>query len=215
LASELRMSGIETRARRALGTVRRAPTQVTGATHTEGTALLSFLSEGEVWCIAWGDHIVRVRDSRGIQLLAKLVASPRERIHALVLTGDGDAFVPESSAGEASDRKAVAAYRARLSKLDDELADAESKSDRARSERYRHERQQLVAEISRAVGLGGRLRKVGSASERARINVTRRLKDAVARIADVDAVIGRHLERSIQTGTYCCYHEKSQESASL
>ncbi len=145
-----------------------------------------------------------MRDSRGVELLAKLVASPGERIHALALAGDGDAVLPESDAGEALDRKAVSAYRARLAKIDDDMARAESLAEPIPLG-LRRERDLLVAEISRAIGLGGRLRKVGSATERARINVTRRLKDAVSRITEANPEIGRHLEREIRTGTHCSY----------
>jgi hypothetical protein len=149
-----------------------------------------------------------VRDSRGVQLLAKLIAAPGERIHALALAADGE-FVPESDAGEVVDTKAIAAYRARLSTIDEALAAAEARADGRRMEQYRREREALVAEITRAVGLGGRLRKVGSATERARINVTRRLKDAIARIAEASPELGRHLELQIRTGTYCSFGEKT------
>ncbi|MBC8071920.1 MAG: hypothetical protein IAG13_26570, partial [Deltaproteobacteria bacterium] len=58
---------------------------------------------------------------------------------------------------------------------------------------------------ARGVGLGGRLRRAGSSSERARINVQRRLKDVVRRVTSVHAELGRHLERALRTGTYCSY----------
>jgi hypothetical protein len=160
--------------------------------------------EGEVWKVTWAAHVVRVRDSRGIQLLAKLVASPGERIHVLALAGDGEA-VPESHSGEALDARAVAAYRARLTRIDATLADAEGRADGKRMDELRRERDMLAAEISRAVGLGGRPRKVGSATERARVNVTRRLKDATARIAEASPELGRHLDAEVRTGTYCRY----------
>ena len=51
-------------------------------------------------------RVARVKDSRGVQLLAKLASSPGERVHALVLAGDGDAALPESDAGDVIDRKA-------------------------------------------------------------------------------------------------------------
>jgi hypothetical protein len=140
-----------------------------------------------------------------VQLLARLVASPAERIHVLALAGDGEGTFPETDAGDASDRRAVAAYRARLVTLDDDIAAADARTDRRNADELRRERALLLAEISRAIGLGGRLRKVGSATERARVAVTRRLKDAVARISDVDAALGAHLRAELRTGTYCIY----------
>lgn len=216
LATELGMHTIAVRARRALGEEPAAP--AARATVGEAPAFsadaasdhapLTLTCEGEVWHIARAGRSVRVRDSRGVQLLAKLAASPGERIHALALAGDGDSGLPDSDAGEALDPKALGEYRARLSEIDTELADAETLGDAARAERYRHERELLAAEIARAVGLGGRLRKIGSASEKARINVTRRLKDAIARISEIDAELGRHLESAVRTGTYCSYRAR-------
>ena len=200
-ARELGMRGIEAKARAAMGGGARVPVPAP-ATDPESILLTR---EGEVWRVAWAARVVRVRDSRGVQLLAKLVASRGERIHALVLAGDGEVALPETDAGEAVDRRAVAAYRARLAMIDDEIASTESGTDARRADRLRRERGMLVEEIARAIGLGGRLRKVGSATERARIAVTRRLKDAVARIAELDEDLGRHLRAEVRTGTYCSY----------
>jgi hypothetical protein len=44
----------------------------------------------------------------------------------------------------------------------------------------------LGAELSRAMGLGGRDKRAGSAAERARINVQRRLRDVIRRASEVD-----------------------------
>jgi hypothetical protein len=210
VASDVGMKRVADLARTALGVHVALPAATSAPPPAASpSSPLRLVREGEVWRIERDDQIARVRDSRGIQLLAKLVAALGERVHALALAGDGDAALPESDAGEAIDRKAVVAYRARLSKIDDEIAAAEPRGDGRRVDALRHERELLVAEIARAIGLGGRLRKVGSATERARINVTRRLKDAVARIAEANAALGRHLEAEIRTGTYCSYGEKS------
>jgi hypothetical protein len=61
----------------------------------------------------------------------------------------------------------------------------------------------LVAELSRASGLGGRSRVAASGSERARQSVTRAIKDALSRIAGCHPSLGRALARQIKTGTYC------------
>jgi hypothetical protein len=63
----------------------------------------------------------------------------------------------------------------------------------------------LVRELSAAVGLGGRDRKGVSDVERARVNVTKRIKAALERIEDVHAALARHLAASIRTGTFCSY----------
>jgi hypothetical protein len=55
------------------------------------------------------------------------------------------------------------------------------------------------------VGLGGRDRKAGAAAERARINVQRRIRDVIARVAEIDEALGRHLRRHLKTGVFCCW----------
>ncbi len=63
----------------------------------------------------------------------------------------------------------------------------------------------LAEQLASAVGLGGRDRKAASNVERARVNVQRRLKDAIRRIAEHDAALGRYLDATVRTGTYCVY----------
>jgi hypothetical protein len=55
------------------------------------------------------------------------------------------------------------------------------------------------------VGLGGRTRKAASVAERARINVTKRLKIALRKISEQHPTLGEHLAQTIRTGTFCVY----------
>ena len=77
--------------------------------------------------------------------------------------------------------------------------------DTDRTERARSEREFIARELAAAVGLGGRDRVAASASERARVNVTRAVKATLARIAKHSPALGRHLEKTVKTGTYCSY----------
>jgi len=63
----------------------------------------------------------------------------------------------------------------------------------------------LARELVAGIGLGGRVRRAGSAAERARINVTRRIAWAVRRIAEADPSFGRYLATTIRTGAFCSY----------
>jgi len=101
--------------------------------------------------------------------------------------------------------RARSTYRRRLGELADALEDAESRGDARRATAIEHERDALVAELARATGLGGRSRAAASTTERARVNVQKRLKDAISRIAEVDAELGNFLERAVRTGTFCCF----------
>jgi hypothetical protein len=63
----------------------------------------------------------------------------------------------------------------------------------------------LADELARAAGLGGRARKAGSDAERARLNVTRAVRTVVRKIEAGCPVLGRHLDRSVQTGLFSAY----------
>jgi hypothetical protein len=163
---------------------------------------------GATWRVVRGAIAVTVKDSRGMQLLARLVERPDEEIHVLALASDEGAPAPESSAGEMLDDRARTAYRARLAEIDAELEDAERTGGAdhdTRVAKHRGEKEAILAELARAVGLGGRARQAGSSTERARVNVQRRVKDAIARIGEADAALGGYFERAVRTGTFCCF----------
>jgi hypothetical protein len=108
-------------------------------------------------------------------------------------------------AGALLDATAKAAYQTRLGELRAELAEAEACNDPVRAARARAELEFLVAELARAVGLGGRDRRAASHAERARLNVTRTIRAAVANLARANPSLGRHLAATIRTGRYCAY----------
>jgi hypothetical protein len=103
------------------------------------------------------------------------------------------------------DETTRSAYRARLGELRLALAEAEERADVERAEALRSEIDALARELRRAFGRGGRGRNSGSASERARINVTRAIAAAINRIRAQHRGLGHYLDRSIQTGTSCTY----------
>lgn len=162
--------------------------------------------QGELWRIDFEGRALSVRHSRGMELLARLVARPGEELHVLALASDEQGTsLAEEAPGELLDEQARRAYRARLAELERALGDAERDHDLGRHATLERERALLGAELERAFGLGGRSRRSGSASERARVNVQRRLKDAIGRIAELDAECGRFLARVVRTGNYCVF----------
>jgi hypothetical protein len=162
--------------------------------------------EGAIWKIERDARVARVRDSRGMRLLARLVERPNEEIHVLALASDDPAAsVGETSAGEVLDRRARTAYRKRLAGLAGAVAAAERRADAGQAAMLERERSAIHRELARATGLGGRARQAGSATERARVNVQRRLKNAIACIAEADEALGRFFEAAVCTGTFCCF----------
>ena len=63
----------------------------------------------------------------------------------------------------------------------------------------------LVRELAGAVDLGGRDRRAASSAERARVSVTKAIRATVRRIGEHDPNLGRELEATVRTGTFCVY----------
>jgi hypothetical protein len=165
---------------------------------------VAFEQHGELWVVSGLGEQVHVKDSRGMQMLARLIAEPGSPLHVLDLGGSGEP-VDGGDSGTVLDGRARAEYRARLAELYAERDEAESFSDRGRFERASAEIEALGAELERAFGLGGRERRAGAASERARTNVQRRVTHALAQIGAASPRLGEHLTATIRTGTYCVY----------
>ncbi len=178
-----------------------------------------FRREGDYWSLVFEGHTMRMRDLKGLRYLARLLADPGREFHVLDLvtvergwSGDGRrgaepglAFSSGLDAGVVLDAQAKQAYRRRLAEIDDDIDEAGMLGDAERASQAEAERDFLIRELARAVGLGGRDRRVGSASERARASVTRALRKAMARISEYDPALGEHLDRAIRTGTWCAY----------
>jgi tetratricopeptide (TPR) repeat protein len=160
-----------------------------------------FRLDGDVWTLRYAGRTVLLRDSKGLRDLAVLLARPDEQTHVSELTRAAGFL--GSDAGPVADRRALAAYRERLRRIDAEFASAEVGT--AEAEALNREREALLAELSAATGLGGRRRMAGSPAERMRKAVTYRIRHAIARVSDVHPELGRHLRASVRTGTWCSY----------
>jgi len=159
--------------------------------------------EGELWAL---DHPsgapFRLKHSKGLAYLNELLSRPGQELHVLNLVGLDQGA---GDAGPVLDARAKAEYEQRLEALREQIAEAERFNDAGRVDSAREEIAQLAAQLAGAVGLGGRDRRAASDAERARINVQRRLKDAIASITECDLELGRYLAATVKTGTYCCY----------
>ena len=159
---------------------------------------------GEDWLLSAGAESVRLRDSRGLHYLRALLAAGGQEIAALDLVAGGAGLVARS-VGPVLDEAARAAYRSRLDSLTEDLDAADAVGDPAVAARLEDERAALLDELRRASGLGGRTRHSSPEAERARVNVTRSIRAALARIADGAPAAGAHLQASIRTGGACRY----------
>ncbi|MFF9624952.1 ATP-binding protein [Streptomyces griseosporeus] len=177
----------------------------------------SFLREGTLWHLRYAGRDARVPDCKGLRDIAVLLARPGRPVPAVELAAPGgprpaqapDGLHPEGDTGEILDATARTAYRRRLRELEEEAEEADAAGDGARSERVAVERDALVAQLSAAYGIGGRVRRSGSPVERARTAVTARIRAAVRRIAAVHPELGRHLDTAVRTGTLCVYQPEN------
>lgn len=67
------------------------------------------------------------------------------------------------------------------------------------------EHEKVARYVKGATGLRGRTRYFSDDSERARVNVTRTVRQATDYILTIDADAGRYLHGTIRTGARCCY----------
>ncbi|HEY3497873.1 MAG TPA: hypothetical protein VGK73_24410, partial [Polyangiaceae bacterium] len=158
----------------------------------------------------------RLRLVRGLPMLARLVEHPGREVHVLDLAAepeDEGVVADRGDAGEVLDAKAREAYQRRIVELRAEIDEADRFADASRADRARRELDLLVEQLSSALGLGGRARRVGSAAERARITVQRRVREAIKKISEHEPDLGRHLDWAIRTGTFCAYEPLGRKTA--
>jgi tetratricopeptide (TPR) repeat protein len=170
--------------------------------------------EDRCWILSCGDTRARLSETKGLRYLAELLASPGVERHALDLVDRVEGVASGQSgldrrhlgdAGELVDARARTAYRHRIEALRAEIDDALETGAEGNAEVLQAELDQLVGQLAQAFGLGGRSRRASSASERARLNVTRALRAATAKLSEAVPDAGTVLDRRLRTGLYCAY----------
>jgi len=170
--------------------------------------------EDRCWLVACGDIRARLTDTKGLRYLAELLGSPGVERHALDLVDRVEGVAvgeprPDrrhlGDAGELVDARARTAYRHRIETLRAEIDDALAMGAEERAQVLQAELDELVGQLAQAFGLGGRSRRASSAAERARLNVTRALRSATAKVAGALPEAGTVLDRRLRTGLYCAY----------
>ena len=156
-----------------------------------GVRLLSFLGKQ-----------VQVPDSKGLSDLAVLIAARGADVHVLTLAGHK---LARMGADPVLDEQAKAAFKSRLADLGREINDADAAGSPGRANTLRSERDALIRELAAATGLGGRDRRLGDETERARKTVGARVRDALAKIERVHPELATHLRSALRMGTLCSY----------
>jgi len=163
-------------------------------------AAATFRRDGAFWTLAFDGVTVQLSDQKGFHDLARLLAHAGEEIHCLEL-----AERPREEGGPVLDDRARRDIQQRVRELQQDIDEATATGHDARVAQAREELDQIAETLAGALGLRGRTRTIGSGAERARSTVTWRIRSAIRKIAGVHPRLGRHLDNSINTGTFCSY----------
>ncbi|MFI8445968.1 ATP-binding protein [Streptomyces rochei] len=167
-----------------------------------------FRRNGEVWRLTFEGRTVHLPDAKGLRDLHVLLGLPGQDIAAVRLLNPDDEAVATThglGADEVLDEEARRRYRRHLERLETEIDRAVQRGDDARAAAYDRERAALLDELRRHAGLAGRPRRLGDPRERARKNVTARIRDSLRRLDEQHPALAAHLRRTISTGTMCRY----------
>jgi non-specific serine/threonine protein kinase len=147
-----------------------------------------------------------MRDVHVRELVATPIDLPAPALLGSLREVGGDVVIAGfRDAGPLLDSQAKAEYKRRVDELRNDFEEAERFNDSYRAARARSEIDAIAQQLAAAVGLGGRDRRSSSEAERARSAVTKRIKEAINRIAEVIPPLGRHLAARIRTGYFCSY----------
>jgi non-specific serine/threonine protein kinase len=200
----------------------RTPRRPPGSRASEQSDGVAFCRRDDVWKLTYDGTTTLLRHGRGIALLACLFRQPGRHIHVRELetatrgVSCGDVSMDRSLAdhpttgelgdhGPMLDARAKREYRRHLTDLDDQIAAAEERHDLGRVDALLVERGVIAKRLRAAVGLGGRDRRTGSAVERMRVAITRRIRAAIRQIAIQHPGLGAHLMATVRTGYRCAY----------
>ncbi|ALU98145.1 ATPase [Streptomyces globisporus C-1027] len=172
-------------------------------------ASAEFRRNGPVWQLRWGGVTVHVPDAKGLRDLHSLLGLPGTDVPAVRLLAPegGDLVVAAGQFGgdPVLDEEAKRRYKEHLDRLDAEIDRAAARDDSQQVEKYGRERQALLDELRTAAGLGGRTRRLGDQTERARKTVTARIRDTLRKLDTLHPALAAHLKASVTTGTTCAY----------
>jgi len=187
-----------------------------------------FRNMGEYWIAAYEGRSVLLQNHKGIRYIAILLQHQGQELEALQLLWMVDKRMPVGDpvysklsgaelaehglqvgglgdSGPIMDADYEADVRRRLGELQEKCDLAEAMRDAEAAAHAEEDMHDYLRVLSEGIGLGGRHRKTGSASERTRIATKQAIDRALRRIQKVHSQLYYHLHSAIQTGTTCCY----------
>ena len=150
---------------------------------------------GGLWLVGREGATFVLPRMRGLSHLHALLVNPDTDHDALHLVAGGTV---QQSGIDVLDDESRRVLGARLRELDAELDECDRPA-------LRQERDAIASYLAGGIGLAGRARTTGSDAERARVTVRKAIVAALARIAETDPQLGRHLRNRVRTGLRCRY----------
>ena len=157
-----------------------------------------FMRTATGWDLAFRGRRETVADVAGLSVIATVLRAEGRPVHVLELVD-----------GAAAGHRLAAELRSRLAEVEAELAAA----DPVAAALGRAERDVLSAELADLAGPAPQRDTLSGAEvgDRARRLVALRVRTAVDRVEDAVPALGRHLRRSVRTGTFCFYEPEGRE----
>ena len=166
-----------------------------------------FRREGDYWLVVFDDHTARVRNLKGMRTSPGFSPLPVGNSSPSISSRPKPEGAPRfiSATRRAPRQTSQGCLSPAPGQDDEDIADAQASGDSEREAQSDAERDFLIRELARGVGLSGRDRRAGRTSERARVAVTRALRQAMTRIGEHHPQLSDHLNHAVQTGTCRAY----------
>lgn len=184
--------------------------------------------EGQIWTIAFRGYSTRLKQSKGILYLARLLAHPGDTFHVIdlgqhvgTLSPPTEARPPRDqekaqldldgfhhgtgNAGPMIDARAKAEVNHNLVELDEALQTALARGDTDEAAELDEMITTLSGYLSSGTAIGGRARQFRSEDIRVHDAVTKAIRRMLESIAAYHPELGRHLDRSLNIGWDCAY----------
>lgn len=194
-----------------------APSGGAGTTAPPGPELSKYVfrQHGDNWEVRYERESAFIRNLVGMPVIAKLLSNRNRPVSALDLCGSQhDLEDAPHSDQPAIDFKGKQAYKSRLDRIEEELAEAEKNNDRSRIDGLKEERRRFADELQKATGLGGRDRmlKASAPACKAAESVRKNLRTARSVIQKASCPrLAAHLKSSIcqRSGTFAYYPQEA------
>lgn len=171
-----------------------------------------FRRSGSFWKTAFDGPTKHLQDLKGMLLIHHLLRHPGQDVDVPTLHAVGDLMGPgvKATVGHTdsgpvmSDEGERASYE-ELRAIEGDLDKAKRDNNLGEIGRLTKEKEEIVAHLVKAKGLGGRRRLLGSDYEKLVNRVGRNIRNALEKIRQENEPLWRHLDASLRTGDPCSY----------